>query len=144
MKVSDSPSHLLKPNLSDPTIILLMTTTRDLILGDSALIDTFSSILKQDIIDASSKNDIAFINKVIVPILQAEEMMPITISLVDEASLKKGKPKLESIYQSGETTGQSNEGFMLRTDILNKKQKTKFTEKFKEITKDKVESFSKL
>lgn len=33
---------------------------------------------------------------------------------------------------------------MLRTDILNKIQKTKFTEKFKEITKDKVESFSKL
>jgi hypothetical protein len=98
MKVSGSPSHLLKPNLSDPTIILLMTTTRDLILGDSALIDTFSSILKQDMIDASSKNDIAFISKVIVPILQAEEMMPITISLIDEASLKKGKPKLESIY----------------------------------------------
>jgi hypothetical protein len=98
MKISDSPSLMLKPALSDPTILLLMTTTRDLILGDPTLIDTFSSILKQDMIDASSKNDIAFINKIIVPILQAEEMVPITISLVDEASLKKGKPKLDSIY----------------------------------------------
>jgi hypothetical protein len=69
MKVSDSPTNLLKPALSDPTILLLMTTTRDLILGDPTLIDTFSTLLKQDMIDASSKNDIAFINKVIVPIL---------------------------------------------------------------------------
>jgi|LauGreDrversion4_2_1035121.scaffolds.fasta_scaffold183613_3 hypothetical protein len=65
----DAPTHLLKQGLSDPSILLLMTTIRDLILGDPALIDTFSTLLKRDMIEASSKNDIAFINKVIVPIL---------------------------------------------------------------------------
>ena len=68
--------------------------------------------------------------------------MPITISIVDEATLRKGKPKLDTIFASGgDSAGVSSEGFMLKTDILNKKQKTKFTEKFKEITKNNVENF---
>ena len=40
---------------------------------------------------ASERGDVEFINKVIVPILQAEEKIPITISMIDEASLKSGK-----------------------------------------------------
>lgn len=59
----------MKQTLSDPTIQLLMTVIRDLIIEDAGLIDNFSSLLKADMIAASSKNDIAFINKVIVPIL---------------------------------------------------------------------------
>jgi hypothetical protein len=106
LKKGQNDRHLLRKDLTDPTIFLLMTTMRDLILGDSTLIETFSSILKEDMVDASAKNDIAFINKVIVPVLKAEEMVPITISIVEEEALKKGKPKLHSIYATGETAGQ--------------------------------------
>jgi hypothetical protein len=42
-------------------------------------------------IEASERSDVEFINKVIMPILQAEEKVPITISMVDEASLRSGK-----------------------------------------------------
>ena len=51
----------------------------------------FSEKLKKDMKVASERGDVEFINKVIVPILQAEEKIPITISMIDEASLKSGK-----------------------------------------------------
>jgi hypothetical protein len=40
-------------------------------------------MLKDDINEASSKSDVEFINKVIVPILHAEDNIPIDISLFD-------------------------------------------------------------
>ena len=59
-------------------------------------------------ISASDRSDVEFINKVIVPILQAEETVPITISMVDEASLKSGKSaNLKPIYADAEGAGGS-------------------------------------
>ncbi len=55
---------------------------------------------------ASERGDVEFINKVIVPILQVEEKIPITISMIDEASLKSGKgANLQPIYADTEATG---------------------------------------
>jgi len=59
-------------------------------------------------IAASDRSDVEFINKVIVPILQAEETIPITISTVDEASLKSGKTaNLKPIYADSEGAASS-------------------------------------
>lgn len=79
-------------------------------------------MLKEDMVLASEKGDVEFINKVIVPILHAEEKMPITISIVDPN--KKDK-RLEPIYAGSDNTNASD-NFFLKTDILNKKQKDTF------------------
>ena len=73
------------------TISLLVQIIRDLVIGGQAEIEAFSGKLKADMIEASERSDVEFINKVIMPILQAEEKVPITISMVDEASLRSGK-----------------------------------------------------
>jgi hypothetical protein len=98
-------------------------------------------------IEASERSDVEFINKVIMPILQAEEKVPITISMVDEASLRSGKgANLQPIYADSEATDSSasRDNFFLKTNILNKKQKSKFSQMFKELTHDKVENFPKM
>ena len=84
-------SKILRSSIPDTTISLLVHTIRDVIIGGENEIEEFSKILKEDIVLASDKGDVDFINKVIVPILHAEEKVPITISTVDEQSLKKGK-----------------------------------------------------
>ena len=61
-----------------------MCTIRDLILGGENELELFSTLLKEDLVLASEKEDVDFINKVIVPILHAEEKVPITISIIDE------------------------------------------------------------
>lgn len=81
---------------------LFVSTIRDVIVGDESTIEEFSSLLKEDLVRASEKGDVSFINQVIVPILHAEEKVPITISITDEAALKKGNANLRAIYASGE------------------------------------------
>ena len=61
-----------------------MCTIRDLILGGENELELVSTLLKEDLVLASEKEDVDFINKVIVPILHAEEKVPITISIIDE------------------------------------------------------------
>lgn len=61
-----------------------MCTIRDLILGGENELELFSTLLKEDLVLASEKEDVDFINKVIVPILHAEEKVPVTISIIDE------------------------------------------------------------
>jgi|LauGreDrversion4_2_1035121.scaffolds.fasta_scaffold164179_1 hypothetical protein len=88
-------------------------------------------------IASSERSDVEFINKVIVPILQAEENIPITISMIDEASLKSGKANLQPIYadlEGSASAGSAQDNFFLKTNILTKKQKTKFSQMFKELT----------
>lgn len=101
--------------------------------------------MKEDLVRASEKGDVDFINIVIVPILHAEEKVPITISVIDEAALKKGDAKLRAIFASGEgAPEQGDSNFFLKTSILTKKQKTAFATKFKEISADKVDNFGKM
>lgn len=72
-----------------------------------------------------------------MPLLHAEEKIPITISQVDES----GKA-LFPIYQGTESSMTSvKDNFFLNTTILNKKQKTAFGKMFKELTHDKVDNF---
>lgn len=130
--------------LTDSAINLLVFTIRDLVLGGEEEIETFSSLLKADIILASDKGDVDFINKVIVPILHAEEKIPITISTIDESALKKGEAKLRPIYAAGEAATSGSDNFFLKTTILSKKQKGVFAQKFKELSGDKVENFGKM
>lgn len=144
---SEKSGPLLRAGLSDATISLLVQIIRDLVIGGQAEIEAFSGKLKADMIQASERSDVEFINKVIMPILQAEEKVPITISMVDEASLRSGKgANLQPIYADSEATDSSasRDNFFLKTNILNKKQKSKFSQMFKELTHDKVENFPKL
>ena len=46
-----------------------MNTIRDVLIGGEKELEDFSVKLKEDIIKASDKGDVEFINKVIVPIL---------------------------------------------------------------------------
>jgi hypothetical protein len=55
--------------LQDTTITLLVDIIKELVLVSDFEIEAFSSILKADIIEASKRGDVDFINKVIVPIL---------------------------------------------------------------------------
>jgi hypothetical protein len=57
--------------------------------------ERLSSLLKSDMIQASDKGDVEFINKVIVPILHAEKKIPISISLYDSHLIQKG---LQPVY----------------------------------------------
>ena len=75
--------------LTHETIEILMSLIRDLILTDPSLIEEFSSILKEDMINASKLSDVRFINLVIVPILKAEETCNVTISVIEEEALAK-------------------------------------------------------
>lgn len=53
-------------------------------MGGENELELFSTLLKEDLVLASEKEDVDFINKVIVPILHAEEKVPVTISIIDE------------------------------------------------------------
>jgi hypothetical protein len=99
-----SEIKLLRANLakSEDAVSLFVSTIRDSILGGTAELELFSSLLKADIGVASEKGDVEFINKVIVPILHAEEKVPITLSAVDEQSLKKGDSALSPIFASSD------------------------------------------
>lgn len=97
-------------------------------------------MLKTDMIRASELGDVDFINKVIVPILHAEEKVPITISILDKS--KKGG-HTDPIYVGSEAQV-SKDTFFLKTNLLNKKQKETFARMFKEITADKVDNFNRL
>jgi ligand-binding sensor protein len=77
----------MRAGLNDMTVNLLVHTIRDLILGGDDELEKFSELMKSDIVQASDRNDVEFINKVIVPILQAEEKVPVTISVVNQQSL---------------------------------------------------------
>lgn len=94
-------------------------------------------------IRASDKGDVEFINKVIVPILHAEEKVPISLSVWNKS---KKFNEIEPIYQSTETSTAKADSsrFILKTDILNSKQKQKFTKMFQELSADKVDNFDKL
>ena len=50
-------------------------------------IATFAALLKLDMADSAEIDDITFINKVIVPILHAEEKVPVTVSFYDKKLL---------------------------------------------------------
>jgi hypothetical protein len=69
--------------------------------------------------------------------------VPVTISTVDEDSLINGKANLRPLYlgADGASASSNQDNFFLRTSILNKKQKTKFGEMFKQLSGDKVEDF---
>jgi hypothetical protein len=86
---SESTGPLLRAGLSDPTISLLVSIIRDLVLCGLTEIEAFSTFLKLDIVDASTRGDVEFINKVIVPILQAEERVPLTISTCENGGSLK-------------------------------------------------------
>lgn len=64
--------------------------------------EKLSTILKEDMVSASDRGDVDFINKVIVPILHAEEKVPITISIIDKGKKEK---KLEPIFAGSENQG---------------------------------------
>jgi len=85
-------------------------------------------------VKASEKEDVALINKVIVPILHAEEKIAVTVSLLDQ--------KLLPIYAGSEVV--QADSFFLKTKILSKKQKAAFSKSFKELSGEKVDSFPKL
>lgn len=59
----------MRAGLNDMTVNLLVCTIRDLILGGDDELEKFSELMKSDIVQASDRNDVEFINKVIVPIL---------------------------------------------------------------------------
>ena len=79
----------MKEGITDEIITLVVQTIKDLVISGEEEYDKLSSILKEDIISASEKGDIHFINKVIVPILHAEDKVPLTIS-IDE---RRGRSK---------------------------------------------------
>jgi hypothetical protein len=66
---SESTGPLLRAGLSDNTITLLVQIIRDLAIGSDKEIEAFSEKLKADMVAASERSDVEFINKVIVPIL---------------------------------------------------------------------------
>ena len=137
MSTSDGP--LLLPGLSDQTIVLLVNAISSLVLGSKPEEVKLTQLLREDMLLASERGDVAFINKVVVPLLHSEEKVPVTISVAD---LSKGR--VEPVYAGGESQGGSQDNFFLRTDILNKKQKETFARMFKEITQDKVDNYQKL
>jgi hypothetical protein len=63
---------------------LLVEVIKGLVIGGKEEIEKFSGILKKDMVEASERSDVEFINKVIVPILRAEDRVPVTISTLDE------------------------------------------------------------
>ncbi len=100
-----------------------MSIIKDLVIGGEPEIESFSNILKEDMIEASERSDVEFINKVIVPILKAEEMVAVTISTIEEEKLKSSiGSHLKPIYADTESsTAQAKDNFFLNTNILNKK-----------------------
>lgn len=125
---TDENGPLLRAGLTDQAISLIVLIIRELVIGGEEEIEAFSNILKADMIEASERGDVEFINKVIVPVLKAEEMVAITISTIDEEKLKSSKgAHLKPIYADTEGTAASvRDNFFLNTNILNKKQKAKF------------------
>lgn len=75
-----------------------------------------SILLKEDLKEASARSDTFFINSVIVPILHAEELHSVSISILD----RKNNNTLSPVYESGEPVGNKN-SFFLKTDLLNTK-----------------------
>jgi hypothetical protein len=71
--------------MSENSVKLLVWTIRDMI-GEEQ-IATFAALLKLDMADSAEIDDITFINKVIVPILHAEEKVPVTVSFYDKKLL---------------------------------------------------------
>jgi hypothetical protein len=134
----DPPGKLLNTTIPENAVCLLVWTIRDVLLGGPTELEAFSTLLQQDLVAASEAEDVAFINQVIVPILHAEEKVPVTLSLIED--LKKGE--LLPIFAGTETSVTDN--FFLKTRILSKKQKGTFKKMFKELSGDKVENFPKL
>ena len=58
---------------------------------------------------ASEKGDVDFINKVIVPILHAEEKVPITISIIDKSRKDR---KVEPIFAGSDNQGNQDNFFI--------------------------------
>ena len=139
LKTQEPPGgKLLNPSIPENAVSLLVWTIRDVLLGGPAELEAFSSLLQKDLVAASEAEDVAFINQVIVPILHAEEKVPVTISLVED--LKKGE--LLPIFAGAEPGTTDN--FFLTTRILSKKQKGTFKKMFKELSGEKVDNFTKL
>lgn len=89
LKTAHPPGKLLNTSVPENAVSLLVWTIRDVLLGGTSELEAFSTILQQDLVAASEAEDVAFINQVIVPILHAEEKVPVTISLVED--LRKGE-----------------------------------------------------
>ena len=75
---------MLRAGLSVQTIELLVDVIKALVIDGEEEIEKFSGIIKRDMVEASERSDIEFINKVIIPILRAEDLVPVTISTFDE------------------------------------------------------------
>ena len=71
-----------------------------MVIGGEAAEEKLSNLLKQDIIIASDKGDVEFINQVIVSILHAEDRIPLSFNIYDKSECNKG---IHPIYSNFET-----------------------------------------
>lgn len=95
----------------------MVETIKQLVVGADKEMDKLSTLLKQDVVIATDCSDVDFINKVIVPILHAEERVPITLSILDKSQKEQS---IQPIFAGSEANA-SKDTFFLKTDILNKK-----------------------
>lgn len=111
----ESRVSLLRNTLSAKNIEIIVQSIKDLVIGGEQEEEKLSNLLKDDINEASSKSDVEFINKVIVPVLHAEDNIPVDISLFD---INKPSAGVQPIFSGNEGESKGVQ-FFLKTEILN-------------------------
>jgi len=161
---------MLNPDLEQDAVAELLKVMVQMILkpkegGAPSCLETMGKLLKEDLNNASQKEDISFIKQIIVPLLHAEEKSHIRINFAPSAAAKddsKIDPEMRMpVYwekqgqadsasdqaadgqKDGKDSGsggkrQSKKQFFLKTDLLTDKMKEHLEKRFVELRKDRM------
>lgn len=69
---------------------MFVQTIKELVIGGEEAEDKLSDLLKHDIVIASKKGDVEFINQVVVSILHAEDKIPVSFNIFDKSESNRG------------------------------------------------------
>ena len=122
---SEQSTKVLK-HMSEEVLTLSVEIIKSLISGQAELEKELSAILIKDLVLLAGKRDLDFVNKVLVPVLRMEQVVPICLSPYDSDTkrcivISKKKPAFKLSVNT----------LFVNTNLLNVKQKNVLLKTFK-------------
>jgi len=122
---TESSDKILKP-MSEEVLTLSVEIIKSLVSGQPELEKEFSKIIIKDLDLLTNKRDLDFVNKVLVPVLRMEQVIPICLSPYD--------PDLKHcliVHKKHPTFQIPTNALFVNTPLLNIKQKNVLAKSFK-------------
>ncbi|CAI2384890.1 unnamed protein product [Moneuplotes crassus] len=131
----------IEDNNSDKELNDIMVSLLSKVTAGYDKVETeMASTLKEDLTIACENDRIDYLNSIVVPLLHAEETIPVTLSVVDKVG---DKMVYHPIYHKLEDSSAENK-FLFKSECLSTSQETCLMRMFKEHVSENHDSYDKL